>query len=109
MSQGNSSGGIRPTECRSTIDQQFWQGQQLLAETRAMDTGGAGAVGAGFGGRVVYTHGAGLDEPLSLRRSSSLCSFTVFPHTDFSGRLASGTFAGSPPSCAQVTWPGSDF
>lgn len=94
-------------ECRSTLDRQYWVGDQLLAETRTMEDGYSGTVGPGFDGSVVYTHGPGIDEPLAMRRESSLCQFTVFPHTNFLGRLADGSFDGISPTCAQVDWAGS--
>ncbi|MBA3670395.1 MAG: hypothetical protein H0W68_00030 [Gemmatimonadaceae bacterium] len=95
-------------ECRSTLDHQLWAGAQLLAETRETDVPFAGTISPGFAGRVAYTPGRGIDEPLSMHRTSPLCDFTVFPHANFLGQLASGTFEEPKPSCAYVAWAGSE-
>ena len=93
--------------CRATLLHQFWDGSALLAESQESDPQNAGPGTTGWDGDVVYTHGRELDVPLSiLRRSpSTSCTFTVFPHTDFRGQLASGTFGGLQPACARVDWP----
>jgi len=93
--------------CRATLLHEFWDGSTLLAEAQESDPSNAGAGTTGWDGDVVYTHGRELDVPLSiLRRSpSTSCTFTVFPHTDFRGQLASGTFGGAQPACARVDWP----
>ncbi len=68
----------------------------------------SGIVSPGFDGRVVYTHGPGIDQPVSVWRQSSMCTFTVFPHVNFMGRLASGTHPAGTTSCARVDWAGGE-
>jgi RHS repeat-associated protein len=90
-------------QCRSFDDRQYWVGDQLLAETRTMENGYSGTQGPGFDGSVVYTHGLGIDRPLSMHRVG-LCQFTAFPHTNFLGQLQGETYAGTAPSCASIYW-----
>ncbi|NUQ93709.1 MAG: hypothetical protein HOQ26_12465 [Gemmatimonadaceae bacterium] len=91
---------------RATLDYQTWDGSELLAETRAVES----ALPPGtpnFDGLVVYTNGAQLDVPLSIYRSSSSspCAFVISPHADWRGTMVSGSFNGAMPSCANVVFP----
>ena len=139
--------------CGGSLRRVVWDGDQLLYEIQAY--GGSKATDAqleqdvglvippsstrvrdGFYGRVAYTHGLGLDEPLALIRmdygfdygwdpdNADLGPQVLVPHTDARGQYRDGSFLTNPctkvleptvndtdpPSyrelCMSVSWPG---
>jgi len=121
------------TRCSSSIQRTVWDGDQVLHEIRS-DGGNVSAEtlendarsGAAAYGRVLYTHGAGIDHPLSVVRvgytPTSLGAeyefnrwggpWAVIPLTDYRGTPVTGTVANGrrlpcelPSStCALVEW-----
>jgi hypothetical protein len=118
------------TRCQSVVRRIIWDGDQVLAEVQApgysygpadmeRDTGFKVAATSGvtgdpldapagtsvtypgfYFGRVIYTHGPGIDHPLSITRmeySDSLPGpITVYPHENWKGAFDLGSYdAGS--------------
>ncbi len=87
-------------ECTSTIERFVWDGDDILAEIRAPGQDGTSAAslesdnstGAQYG-RVLYTHGMGIDAPLSLVRTGhAVGTFTVIPLANWRGIFDQGRF-----------------
>ncbi len=87
-------------ECTSTIERFVWDGDDILAEIRAPGQDGTSAAtlesdnpsGAQYG-RVLYTHGMGIDAPLSLVRTGhAIGTFTVIPLANWRGIFDQGRF-----------------
>ncbi len=108
-------------DCVSAITRYVWDGDQLLHEMRAP---GAHALtqsalqsesGAGRQyGRVTYTHGGGIDQPLGVYRDGyaneygSAGAFLVVPHASWRGRFDLGTYPAGSAAGLDVRWPGQD-
>lgn len=122
--------------CASTITRFVWDGDQILYEIR----GQGGNVGAAqleddnatgpFYGRVAYTHGPGVDQPLEIIRmgytpladaSYGLSvwngPYPVMPYSDWHGVMDGATTVtglripcgSSPNLCSTGIWPGSNL
>jgi RHS repeat-associated protein len=100
--------------CLSVVERTVWDGDQVLWEVRA--DGGDGASAAAmevdaFGvrsrpsleGRVFYTHGAGIDHPLSIGRLDSSPT-VIIPEYDYRGNAISG-YCTTGTLCTQLEWP----
>ncbi len=98
------------SNCLSTVERTVWDGDQVLWEIRA--DGGDGATAArmesdSFGpfvngqleGQVMYTHGAGIDHPLSILRDG-----VIVPVYDWRGSAVSG-YCTSAITCGKLVWP----
>ncbi|MET0395795.1 MAG: PKD domain-containing protein [Longimicrobiaceae bacterium] len=146
------------TGCEMSIQRVVWDGDQILYEVKAY--GGTGATdakleqdtdlvvppatasdrpkpqGDGYYGRVAYTHGAGIDQPLSFIRmdygwnwgwdpeNARIGPVVVLPHPNWRGQFNTGSFMGNPCTlvreqqvyedqepgqrslCMEVEWPG---
>jgi RHS repeat-associated protein len=91
--------------CNSTITRFIWDGDQVLAEIRG--EGGqyfqesGGETGPQYG-RVVYTHGGGLDQPLDIMRSDGIggAAHAMLPIPTWRGSFVAGTNAAGEMLCA---------
>jgi RHS repeat-associated protein len=122
--------------CASTITRFVWDGDQILYEIRAP----GGNVSASqleddnaqgsFYGRVAYTHGTGIDEPLEIIRMGYTPAvnasyglnawngpYPVMPYTDWHGMMDGATTATgtripcntTPNLCSTGIWPASNL
>jgi RHS repeat-associated protein len=122
--------------CASTITRFVWDGDQILYEIRAQG-GNVGAVQleddnaqGPFYGRVAYTHGLGIDQPLEITRmgytpivdaSYGLNAwngpYPVMPYSDWHGVMDGATTitglripcSTTPNLCSPGIWPGSNL
>ncbi|HZG44353.1 MAG TPA: hypothetical protein VEY93_15490, partial [Longimicrobium sp.] len=90
--------------CSSTITRFIWDGDQVLAEIRG--EGGAdysetpNQTGPQYG-RVVYTHGGGLDQPLDIMRSSGVGGAAILlPIPTWRGTFVTATDSAGNMVCA---------
>jgi RHS repeat-associated protein len=91
--------------CSSTITRFIWDGDQVLAEIRG--EGGAdysetpNQTGPQYG-RVVYTHGGGLDQPLDIMRSSGVAGAAsiLLPIPTWRGTFVTATDSAGNMVCA---------
>ncbi len=112
----------------STIKRIVWDGDQILYEMRywggdaatttelERDTGLVVAQRPPYG-RVAYTHGLGIDAPLSIIRMNYSSNWngpvTVAPHTNWRGNFDAGSFDNGTRTrcvpntgyCVLITWP----
>jgi RHS repeat-associated protein len=124
------------SSCASTITRTVWDGDQILYEIRA-DGGNVSAAtlendnstGAQFG-RVGYTHGAGIDQPLEIIRigftpnvdasygiSTWNGPYPIMPYTDWHGAMDGATTATgrqipcntTENLCSEGIWPASNM
>jgi len=65
---------------------------------------GAPTMGLTMRGNAVYTHGAGIDHPLSIGRTS--IGEVVIPKYDWRGKAVSGHCVNGSTLCAAMVWPG---
>ncbi len=89
-----------------------WDGDQVLIEDRTDGSTNSNYLNdethtGGLLGRVMYTHGAGLDSPLNVIKGSTYLSL----HANWRGQYEAGhTSSGTPCSassgCASIAWPG---
>jgi RHS repeat-associated protein len=120
------------SRCSSSIQRTVWDGDQVLHEIRANGAGSNSSTlenddaSAPAYGRVAYTHGPGIDQPLSVIRvgytPTSLDSayqfdrwggpWAVIPLTDYRGTSITGTVANgrrlpceTTTTCVLVEWP----
>ena len=99
--------------CRSYTDWVVWSGDQMLGELRGgfgSDTYGAGS----WEGRIAYTHGPGIDAPLSfVRHGLNAAAVTIVPHANWRGTYGAGTYKnGSTAGILDLTtvrWPADDL
>jgi RHS repeat-associated protein len=102
------------SSCLSFVERTVWDGNQVLWELRA--DGGDGATDArmesdAFGpfvngrleGQVMYTHGTGLDHPLSIQRFGSFGS-VIMPVYDWRGSAVTG-YCTVTTTCSMLVWP----
>jgi RHS repeat-associated protein len=102
------------SSCLSIIERTVWDGDQVSWELRA--DGGEGATVArmesdSFGpfvngqleGQVMYTHGAGLDHPLSIQRFGTFGS-VIIPVYDWRGSAVGG-YCALATTCSKLVWP----
>jgi RHS repeat-associated protein len=91
--------------CHDYTEQTIWDGDQVLGEIRT---------GGGFqqSGTVAYTHGGGLDAPLSLvRHGLTSGPVTVVPHSNWRGQYHAGSYTdgavagNSRLDLREVRWP----
>jgi RHS repeat-associated protein len=91
--------------CHDYTEQTIWDGDQVLGEIRT---------GGGFqqSGTVAYTHGGGLDAPLSLvRHGLTSGAVTIVPHSNWRGQYHAGSYTdgavagNSRPDLREVRWP----
>jgi RHS repeat-associated protein len=111
--------------CNNSVTRAVWDGDQLLYEMRypgrtgapaaemEQDTGYVPLSRAGEYGRVAYTHGQELDQPLALARMDYDTLFAapqvIYPHATWRGVFDSGTFDdGSSKRCVEVAITGED-
>ena len=79
--------------CQSILTRTVWDGDQVLAEIRVPgDTTqppatleSEGSAGQALYGRILYTHGGGIDDPLSIRKLGE--SFVVLPQPNYRGAV----------------------
>ncbi len=101
--------------CLSVVERTVWDGDQVLWEVRAdggdgatasaMEADGGGVfVKAKLEGRVMYTHGAGIDHPLSIGRLDSQAGVIV-PQYDWRGNAVSGYCTVATVCTTQLAWP----
>lgn len=90
------------TRCCWTRDTQVWDGAQLLEETRASNVALSNR-----SGRVVYTQGIGVDQPLSFARRDGGCNYTAFPKVSWRGLLDAG--GGTNTGCIVIEWPEREY
>ncbi|MBY0491922.1 MAG: RHS repeat-associated core domain-containing protein, partial [Gemmatimonadaceae bacterium] len=106
------------TECRSYIERTVWDGSQLLYEMRTPDSlpntdyTTAGTLNAY--GAVIYLHGPGTDQPLTVTRIglSGYSEYAVAPYADIQGvyKGASTMSGADQATCAAgLTCPGIDW
>jgi len=72
--------------CHDYTEQTIWDGDQVLGEIRT---------GGGFqqSGTIAYTHGGGLDAPLSLvRKGLTSGPVTIVPHSNWRGQYHAGSY-----------------
>ncbi|HET7464624.1 MAG TPA: hypothetical protein VFJ82_25505, partial [Longimicrobium sp.] len=84
--------------CASSIERLVWDGDQLQWEIRApgadWDYKEDDAATGEYDGRVGYTHGLGIDAPLSLQRIGHTAgTMTVIPHANWRGIFETVTFS----------------
>lgn len=100
-------------ECAAYIERVVWDGEQVLIEDRADGSDGLSASALDLEtstgdpyGRVVYAHGLGLDEPLSVNKGGTV----VMPHANWQGQYEVGTLSDGRSTatcgCLQIDWPG---
>jgi hypothetical protein len=65
MVRGRSNPRCTLVGCEPHLDSYVWDGAQILSEWRVRGRGGTSV------GRVTYTHGPGIDAPVSLWRSGT--------------------------------------
>ena len=115
-----------PHQCFSVVQRTVWDGDQVLYEIRSpgADSTPASGLERDVGvdpvkprlyGRVAYTHGLGIDRPLSLTRMDyeGSAQVTVVPHRNWRGLFDSGTIpampsclsVGSTSDCYPIDWP----
>jgi len=91
--------------CHDYTEQTIWDGDQVLGEIRT---------GGGFqqSGTVAYTHGGGLDAPLSLvRHGLNNGPATIVPHSNWRGQYHAGSYTdgavagNSRLDLREVRWP----
>ncbi|HEU0051971.1 MAG TPA: RHS repeat-associated core domain-containing protein, partial [Longimicrobium sp.] len=94
----NGIAGCTVEKCPASITRTVWDGDQIVAEIRADGEDGASLEtdlpsGAHYG-RVVYTHGGGIDAPLAFTRFNydGNGPITVVPHPNWRGLFEGGTF-----------------
>ena len=114
---GPCSGGYHT--CNSGVERFVYDGDQLIWEIRSPEQPGDSpnvleydaAVGD-FGGRVGYTHGGGMDAPLSvIRVGMNVGTMDIVPHANWRGMFAKGTFANGTTTQGSfqtnmIQWPG---
>ncbi|HEX8430504.1 MAG TPA: RHS repeat-associated core domain-containing protein, partial [Longimicrobium sp.] len=93
--------------CHDYTEQTIWDGDQVLGEIRQAS--------GGFqqDGTVAYTHGGGLDAPLSLVRKGLLAvgPVTIVPHSNWRGQYHAGSYTdgavagNSRLDLREVRWP----
>jgi RHS repeat-associated protein len=109
------------SRCNSTITWFIWDGDQILSEIRT--EGGASfvegnTVGGPQFGRVVYTHGPGIDKPLDIIHMDNMSggAGTILPIATWRGSFVQATDPQGNPLCPPpgssaapciVTFPGS--
>ncbi|MEO8879633.1 MAG: RHS repeat-associated core domain-containing protein [Gemmatimonadaceae bacterium] len=100
--------------CLSVVERTVWDGDQVLWDIRA--DGGDGTSAAdmevdatgvrskpSLEGRVFYTHGPGIDHPLSIGRLDANATVIV-PEYDYKGNAISG-YCTAGTLCTQLQWP----
>ena len=109
------------SECVSAIERTVWDGDQVLYEIRTApetawsDTPASGWLGAY--GRVLYIHGGGIDQPLSVTRmdlTGQPAAVTLALHSSWQGPFAGATLMSGAVQagcagdygCPQVAWAG---
>src|SRR6266516_394501 len=132
---GCAGSGINPcSDIYSVIERYVWDGDQMLYKIRSpggdnvtnadleRDTIPIYRVKAPFG-RVVYTHGLGIDQPVSVIRmgysSTWAAPVAVIPHANWRGSFDQGTFDNgaytrctknaqgfNSGDCVFIDWPG---
>jgi RHS repeat-associated protein len=122
--------------CASTITRFVWDGDQILYEIRAPGGAVSDATleddiqqGNPFYGRVAYTHGGGIDQPLEIIRMGWTPSYDssyglstwngpypVIPYEDWHAMAGATTWtgkrlpcAGTPDLCSTGIWPASSL
>ena len=108
-------------DCVSTITRYVWDGDQLLHELKANGahslTQSALQHESSSGrhtGKVLYTHGGGLDQPLGVYREGYANEygwagiFLVVPHVNWRGRFDAGTYPAGVAAGVDDRWPGED-
>lgn len=108
-------------DCVSTITRYVWDGDQLLHELKANGahslTQSALQHESTSGrqtGRVLYTHGGGIDQPLGVYREGYANEygwagiFLVVPHANWRGRFDLGTYPMGVAPGVDDRWPGED-
>lgn len=100
--------------CLSVVERTVWDGDQVLWDIRADGGDGVSAAnmevdGTGvrtkpsLEGRVFYTHGPGIDHPLSIGRLDANATVIV-PEYDYKGNAISG-YCTAGTLCTQLEWP----
>jgi RHS repeat-associated protein len=91
---------IPSSECKSFVERTVWDGDQVLYEIRARAEpedgvstleNNATSFDPHFG-RVVYTHGGGIDQPLEIVRLDHTSPVIAVPHADWRGSFFMVTF-----------------
>jgi RHS repeat-associated protein len=112
---------VSESECASAIERTVWDGAQMLYEIRAtpglsyVDTPSSGTLGAY--GRVLYTQGGGIDQPLAVTRlglEGQPAAVTLSLHAGWQGEVVGATLTSGAPQagcsgssgCPQVAWAG---
>ncbi|HSU93715.1 MAG TPA: RHS repeat-associated core domain-containing protein [Gemmatimonadaceae bacterium] len=111
---GNCSLMNKSSGCLSVVERTVWDGDQVLWEVRAdggdgatasaMEADAGGGVKAKLEGRVMYTHGAGIDHPLSIGRLDNQAGVIV-PQYDWRGNAVSGYCTVTTVCTTQLAWP----
>ena len=95
---------VSESECASAIERTVWDGAQMLYEIRATHslsydgTPSAGTLGAY--GRVLYTHGGGIDQPLAVTRlglEGQPSAVTLSLHAGWQGEFVGATLPSGAP------------
>ena len=107
-----------PTGCESTIERTVWVGDQVLYEIRAPggstdNLDAAPPLSHRQYGVVGYTHGGGIDQPLTVIRKHHPAGLTtIVPHANYrgvyrAGTTRTGTLLSCAPNgnCVYVNWP----
>ena len=78
------------TRCRPYYDTFLWNGSQIMHEIRREHPTSGSTTGL-YNGKVTYTHGAGIDVPVSVLRLDEGSPYSVALHANRKGVLDMGT------------------
>ncbi|MEP7086956.1 MAG: RHS repeat-associated core domain-containing protein [Gemmatimonadota bacterium] len=100
--------------CLSVVERTVWDGDQVLWDIRSDGGEGASSVAMevdasgvrttpALEGRVFYTHGPGIDHPLSIGRLDANVT-AIVPEYDWKGNAIAG-YCTAGTLCTQLQWP----
>lgn len=100
--RGNSKCPVmnKVSGCTTILQETVWDGSQVLWDVRNITTQ-LTSLGSEMLGNALYTHGAGIDHPLSIGRNSVV----IVPKYDWRGKAVSGYCSGTT-LCSDLVWPG---
>ena len=88
--------------CTTITEETVWDGSQVLWDVRSVVGGTNNDLT--MAGNAVYTHGGGIDHPLSIGRTS--IGEVVIPEYDWRGKAVGGYCVHGSTLCSAMVWPG---